>query len=257
MQIDCPATKGLNRNGSPEFWGLDKTCAFGSGPRASPWIMRGTFRYPVKQKWFATHTQMANEPTYVDGGERPDVRKIYYHSGLDIGGSEGDVEVVAATDGLVVSVGTNVLPEHKSDTPVAPRYDVVYLLDARGWYYRYSHLKEIDKEILPGRTVKIGQRLGLLGKEGASGGWSHLHFEIKSRQPSGKWGTEEGYPFLWQAYREAEHPRLHRRRAAASLDQAGRARSNSTAAARGARGEEDRVVSNGPSPTARPAAASA
>lgn len=208
IQVDCPATKGLNRNGSPEFWGLDKAARIRVWPDGQPWIMRGTFRYPVKQKWFATHTQMANEPTYVDGGERPDVRKIYYHSGLDIGGSEGDVEVVAATDGLVVSVGTNVLPEHKSNTPVAPRYDVVYLLDARGWYYRYSHLKEIDKKILPGRTIKIGTRLGLLGKEGASGGWSHLHFEIKSRQPSGKWGTEEGYPFLWQTYREAEQPRL-------------------------------------------------
>jgi hypothetical protein len=208
VQVDCPVTKGMNRNGSPEFWGLDKDARIRVWSEGQPWIMRGTFRNPVKQKWFATHTQMANEPTYVDGGERPDVRKIYYHSGLDIGGSEGDVEVVAATDGLIVSVGTNVLPEHKSDTPVAPRYDVVYLLDARGWYYRYSHFKEIDKEILPGRTVKIGQRLGLLGKEGASGGWSHLHFEIKSRQPSGKWGTEEGYPFLWQSYREAEQPRL-------------------------------------------------
>jgi hypothetical protein len=46
----------------------------------------------------------------------------------------------------------------------------------------------------------MGQPIGLLGKEGGSGGWSHLHFEISSRQPSGKWGTEEGYAFLWQAY---------------------------------------------------------
>ena len=45
----------------------------------------------------------------------------------------------------------------------------------------------------------MGQKIGLLGKEGGSGGWSHLHFEIKSRQPSGKWGTQEGYAFLWQA----------------------------------------------------------
>jgi hypothetical protein len=46
----------------------------------------------------------------------------------------------------------------------------------------------------------MGQPIGLLGKEGGSGGWSHLHFEINSRQPSGRWGTEEGYPFLWQSY---------------------------------------------------------
>jgi hypothetical protein len=27
-----------------------------------------------------------------------------------------------------------------------------------------------------------------------------LHFEINSRQPSGEWGTEEGFAFLWEAY---------------------------------------------------------
>jgi hypothetical protein len=92
------------------------------------------------------------------------------------------------------------MPEHDpKKTPVQPRYDVVYLLDDRGWYYRYSHMQTIDPAMQPGASVKKGQRLGLLGKEGGSGGWSHQHFEIKSRQPSGKWGTQEGYAFLWQA----------------------------------------------------------
>jgi murein DD-endopeptidase MepM/ murein hydrolase activator NlpD len=109
------------------------------------------------------------------------------------------VDVIAATDGLVVSSGTARLAGHE-DTPVAPRYDVIYLLDDRGWYYRYSHLKTIDAAVTPGARVTMGQRLGVLGKEGGSGGWSHLHFEISSRQPSGRWGTEEGYAFLWQSY---------------------------------------------------------
>ena len=52
----------------------------------------------------------------------------------------------------------------------------------------------------------MGQKIGVLGKEGGSGGWSHLHFEIKSRQPSGKWGTEEGYAFFWQAYAAQHKP---------------------------------------------------
>src|SRR5438045_3839401 len=84
----------------------------------------------------------AGEPAHVDGGESPLVKKIYYHYGLDIGGAEGLVDVVAATDGLVVSAGTEVLPGY-GDTPAKPRYDVVYVLDARGWYYRYSHLHTI------------------------------------------------------------------------------------------------------------------
>jgi hypothetical protein len=118
------------------------------------------------------------------------------------------IEVVAATDALVVSSGLEVMDEHRRDTPVSPRYDVVYLLDARGWYYRYSHMKEIDATVKPGRHLKLGDRIGSLGKEGGSGGWSHLHFEIKSRQPSGRWGTEEGYAFLWEAYVRQHQPQV-------------------------------------------------
>jgi hypothetical protein len=85
---------------------------------------------------------------------------------------------------------------------------VVYLLDARGWYYRYSHFFRIDDAIRPGATVRAGQRLGLLGKEGGSGGWTHLHFDIFCRQPSGKWGCQEAYAFVWEAYRRQHQPKL-------------------------------------------------
>lgn len=206
-QIDCPVTKGYNAKGSAEFWGLDKDARLRLWPAGSPWVEPGTFRYPVDQKWFATDTQMGNEPVHVDGGEQPAKKSIYYHSGLDIGGSESLVHVTAATDGLVVSSKTFTLPEHKENTPVSPRYDVVYLLDDRGWYYRYSHLRDIAPGIKPGVRVKMGDPIGKLGKEGGSGGWTHLHFEVKSRQPSGKWGTEEGYAFLWQAYLSEHAPK--------------------------------------------------
>lgn len=208
VQIDCSITKGYNSNGRASSWGLDKDVRLRLWPAGSPLIKPGTITYPVKQKWFATDTQMANVPVFVDGGDQPGERSIYYHSGLDIGGSEGLVEVIAATDGMVVSVGDVVLEEHKQNTPVSPRYDVVYLIDRRGWYYRYSHLKEIEKNLLPGRVIEQGDRIGLLGKEGGSGGWSHLHFEIKSRQPSGQWGTQEGYAFLWNTYIEQYQPEL-------------------------------------------------
>ncbi len=206
VQVDCPITSGYNSNGTPKSWGLERRARLRVWPRDSAWMPSEEFLYPVKQTWFATMTQMSNEPTYVDGGERASRRAIYYHSGLDIGGSEGDVEVIAATDGQIVSVGEVVLEAHKSDTPVEPRADVVYLVDRRGWYYRYSHLFSIDPAIAPGRFISKGQAIGVLGKEGGSGGWSHLHFEIKSRQPSGQWGTQEGYAFLWEAYRNQHAP---------------------------------------------------
>ncbi len=208
VKVDCSITQGNNSNGDAEFWGLDRDARLRLWPANSPLINPDTFIYPVRQKWFATNTQMANEPVFVDGGERPGKRSIYYHSGLDIGGSEGLVEIIAATDGVVVSVAGKVLDEHKKDTPVSPRYDVVYLLDGRGWYYRYSHMKEIDQSVALGRVLKKGDRIGWLGKEGGSGGWTHLHFEIKARQPSGKWGTEEGYAYLWEAYTNQYQPPL-------------------------------------------------
>jgi hypothetical protein len=212
IQIDCPVTRGYQKNNTKDTsgrdpWGLDKDARLRLWPAGSPLINPGTFVYPARQRWFASGTHMANEPCHVDGGENPLVKQIYYHYGLDIGGAEGMVEVVAATDGLVVSSGKEVLPGY-DDTPVAPRYDVVYVLDARGWYYRYSHLHTIDAPIKPGARVRMGGRIGLLGKEGGSGGWSHLHFDISGRQPSGKWGIIEGYAFLWEAYLKEHKPKL-------------------------------------------------
>lgn len=208
VQLDCPVTKGFReRTSTGNVWGLEKDARLRLWPEDSPLMNPGTFRYPAKQRWFASGTQMANEPVHVDGGEIPGNRAIYYHYGLDIGGAEGLVEVVAATDGEVVSSGKDAIADFVA-TPVKPRYDVVYLRDARGWYYRYSHLYTIDPAIKLGATVKMGQRIGLLGKEGGSGGWSHLHFDITAKQPSGKWGIVEGYAFLWEAYLAEHKPKL-------------------------------------------------
>jgi len=103
VQVDCSFTKGHYTNANDESWGLDKDARLRLWPVDSPLQEPGTFLYPVKQRWFATGTQMGNEPSFIDGVESPAERKIYYHSGEDIGGSEGMVDVVAATDALVVS----------------------------------------------------------------------------------------------------------------------------------------------------------
>jgi murein DD-endopeptidase MepM/ murein hydrolase activator NlpD len=212
VQVDCPIVKGYYRNRDrwEDSWGLDKDARLRIWPAGSPWLVPGTFVYPARQRWFATSTQMGNEPAYVDGGEAPARREIYYHSGLDIGGCEGMVDVVSASDGLVVSAGGKALPEFAEAPYYKPQgdYDYVYILDAHEWYYRYAHLKVIDPAVRPGERVKMGQTIGVLGKEGSSGGWAHLHFDIKCKQPSGKWGILDGYAFLWEAYQTEHHPKL-------------------------------------------------
>ena len=198
VQIDCPITKGYVQSGNNQ-WSLDADARLRLWPAGSPWIRPGTFSYPVNQRWFASHTLMANQ---LGDDERPDDKTFYYHWGLDFGGAERMVDVLAATDGIVVSAGDERFEAIKIPDIVHPRYDVVYLRDGRGWFYRYSHLDSIDPAVKPGERVKMGQKIGVLGKRGASGGWSHLHFDVGIPQPSGRYGITDGYAFVWQAYRQ-------------------------------------------------------
>jgi len=211
VQIDCAVTQGYVKNARKDrrnSWALEKDARLRLWPAGSPWIQPGTFAYPAAQRWFANHTQMSNEPTYVDGGEDPANSSIYYHYGLDLGGSEGQVEVLSATDGFVVAAGEESVDPSEYPDVLRKRYDDVFIRDARGWYHCYAHLMSIDPAVKPGATVKMGQKIGILGKEGGSGGWSHLHYGILGLQPSGQWGTVEGYAFLWQAYHEAHQTLL-------------------------------------------------
>jgi hypothetical protein len=206
VQVDCPVTLDYMKRAHVDWWGLEKDVRLRVWPAGSPYAWPGSFVYPVSQKWLASFTQYSNEPV-LDNSPPDQDKKIYYHAGIDLGGAEDMVEVYAATDGVVVSVRGEVL-KGEPDNPVSPRYDVVYLLDDRGWYYRYSHFASIIPELKLGQRVRAGTRLGMLGKEGGSGGWTHLHFEIVSKQPSGKWGTQDAYAFLWEAYRRQYDPQI-------------------------------------------------
>ncbi len=209
VQADCPVTKAYYQNTDQEHWALAKDARLRLWPAGSPFMPPGSMVYPVRQRWFASRTQMANEPTYVDGGEQIGSGKIYYHAGLDIGGAEGLVDVVAAASGLVVSVGKAVIDQEKNNASFDLRNNgTIYILDERGWYHRYSHLHSFDPSVKLGERVVMGQKIGTLGKEGDSGGWSHLHYEILSRQASGRLGTQEGYAFLWEAYQRQYKPSL-------------------------------------------------
>lgn len=207
VQIDCPITKGYYRNSNSDAWKLERDARLRLWPRDSPYITPGTITYPIKQRWFASDTQMSNEPVFVDWGEGTSSKSIYYHSGLDFGGCEGLTEIVSAVDGLVICAGKDSIVGYER-TPAHAAYDEIFVIDERGWIYEYAHLFNIDSSVKPGKKVKMGQKIGLLGKEGGSGGWTHLHFHIYTKLSSGKWGTEEGYAYIWEAYVNQYKPPL-------------------------------------------------
>jgi hypothetical protein len=199
VQVDVQVVSGYMADAGTDWWMLKKAARIRVWPGNSPWITPGTFRYPVRQRWFASRTWFSNEPI-----SPASPGKVYYHAGMDFGSAEGLTEVIAATGGVILSLGEDVYgTRHPA---VKPRYDVIYVEDERGWIYRYSHFKSFDPLLAAGGKIKSGQRLGYTGKEGASGGWSHLHFHIESLQPSGEWGVQDSYAFLWQSYLEEYDP---------------------------------------------------
>ncbi len=207
-QVDCPVTRGYTTGSSKDnVWSLDKDARLRLWPAGSPWITPGTFACPADQRWFASDTQMGNDPCYVNACDTPGLKKVYYHYGLDFGGVEGSVPVRAATDGVVVSKGKEKM-EGTHPPQFQPRYDVVYIRDGRGWYCRYSHLQSIDPSIELGRRIKMGDPVGVLGKEGGSGGWSHLHFDVCMPQPSGRYGIADAYAFAFDAYFRRHKPAM-------------------------------------------------
>ncbi len=208
IAIDCPVTGNYIINSNRDSWSLGKDARLRIWSRNTPFIKKGTFVYPVKQKLFANMTQSGNEPSWLAWGEDFNNRSIYYHNGHDIGGAEGMDEIISATDGVVLSSRNQVLDDH-SDFPGDVRKDVVYIRDERGWYYRYSHFDSIYDDITPGRMVKMGDKLGLIGKQGGSGGWVHLHFGISYKDSSrADWKTEDAFVYVWEAYLRQYKPEL-------------------------------------------------
>jgi murein DD-endopeptidase MepM/ murein hydrolase activator NlpD len=209
IKIDCPLIKehtvsNYYRHGG----GLNGDARFRLWPEDSPYIQPGTFSYPLKQVWFASRMQSQNELAGLGWAENLQSTPIGYHPTHDFGGAEGMDEIIAAAGGLVVSSNNEVL-EGYEDLPGDVRPDVIWIVDGRGWYYRYSHLDSIEPDIVPGARIGIGELLGLMGKQGGSGGWVHLHFGVHYKEPgSSVWEVEDAYPYLWEAYVEKYKPAL-------------------------------------------------
>jgi len=205
VQVDCPVIKAYLRNSRTNRWGLKNDARLRFWPAGSPYAREGSIVYPIRQRWLPGYSQMQNE-VVADHKSASSRTNIYYHEDLDFGGVDKLDEVLSACAGRVVSVGGKVLSGYGE--PVQRRGDVVYVVDSRGWYYRYSHLDRTEPKVRLGAEVKAGQRIGYVGIRGASGGWAHLHFGIVARQPSGLWGTEDAYAYVREAYIRQYSPKV-------------------------------------------------
>jgi len=182
---------------------MPKRVQFSIWDARDPIVDTSRFRYPIKDfRLFSHDMQAFNEPLHVGLGDGdPEGLKGYHNYGVDLAGFDGGEEIVSATEGDVVRFW----PSGKDVCSVTVR-------DASGFLWGYVHLSSFAPQVALGTHVSLGQKLGVLGKTGPSGNFSHLHFGsyIADGDPATNSPKRNEklnlYPWLVTAY-QAERPK--------------------------------------------------
>jgi murein DD-endopeptidase MepM/ murein hydrolase activator NlpD len=147
---------------------MPKRAQFSLWDASDPIVDTNLFRFPLPDyRLFSHGVQAYNEPVHLghkDGD--PAGQRFYHNYGVDLAGYEGRQKVLSCIDGTVVQADSR-------DGNFAVR-------DDRGLILYFGHLDSILAGIKPGAAVQRGQWIGMLGRRGASGNFSHLHVTGKA-----------------------------------------------------------------------------
>ncbi|HEX2924247.1 MAG TPA: peptidoglycan DD-metalloendopeptidase family protein, partial [Chloroflexota bacterium] len=184
-----------------EWVDMPKRVQFSAWDASDPIVDTKRFGFPIRDYRLLSHgTQAFNEPVHLGQGDGDPAGQKFYHSyGMDMAGFEGAEEVISATEGDVIFFWPS-------------REDLcsVVVQDADGFTWEYAHLASISPEIVLGAHVKRGAKIGMLGKTGPSGNFSHLHLGSFLSRADMEGGRENKrlnlYPWLVTAY-QAAHPK--------------------------------------------------
>ena len=130
---------------------------------SDPVVDTSLFCFPLPgYRLFSLGMQAYNEPVHLgDRDGDPQGQRFYHNYGVDFAGYEGRQKVLSCIDGVVI------LADHDQGS--------LSIRDDQGFVFYYGHLDSILSGIEEGARVKKGQWVGMLGKRGASGNFSHLH----------------------------------------------------------------------------------
>jgi murein DD-endopeptidase MepM/ murein hydrolase activator NlpD len=142
---------------------IPKRVEFSLWDASDPIVDTNLFCFPLPgYRLFSHGLQAYNEPVHLgDRDGDPQGQRFYHDYGVDLAGYEGRQKVLSCISGTVI----------RTD----PRQGSLFIRDDRGFILYYGHLDSILSGIKVGTAVSRGQWVGMLGKRGASGNFSHLH----------------------------------------------------------------------------------
>jgi|GEM_PF-134149 len=155
LRIQADTTSGWTK--------LEKKVQLSVWDASDPIVDTGLFVFPLPQyRLFSLGMQAFNEPVHLGARDGDPAGQRFYHNyGVDFAAYEGRERVVACIDGEVVHADAD--------------QGTILFEDDQGFVVEYGHLDSIDPAIRPGARVARGQPVGLVGRRGASGNFSHLH----------------------------------------------------------------------------------
>jgi len=167
---------------------------------ADPVVDTRLFVFPLAgYRLFSQGTQSYNEPVHLGEGDGdPTGQRFYHNYGFDLAGFEGRDKVVSPVEGKVIAV--------------RPDEGWVAVEDDRGIVIDCGHLDSIRPGIEEGVAVQRGQEVGVLGRNGPSGNYSHLHLGLylsrKDFEADRPCRNLNFYPWILAAYQAAAGDRL-------------------------------------------------
>jgi len=152
--------------------------------------------FPIRDYFLFSHGMQAyNEVVHLGWKDGcPEGVSFHHNYGIDFAGYEGREEIISCTDGEVINLSSN--REHI----------FVVIQDDNGLIWEYGHLDSISPQVKKGAYIKKGQEIGILGKTGPSGNFSHLHLgtylskaDLDANRNNRRLNL---YPWLIAAYQE-------------------------------------------------------